>query len=150
MKSKTKSTEDPWQISAARYCVESSEKGFTKEDLNRYIEEKYKSVSRAQLGRFFEEEIQHPTGREYPRTSFQDDGKTEKWIPTLDLVSKITDFDELREARCNARQAFWLSLIAIIISAITLIVSFRSSPDCINGLKKIIFKPVIQQKIISV
>ncbi len=107
---------EPWQITAARYCVENSERSFTKQELEKYIKSLY-NVNDWQLNQFFEEEIYLPTGRKFTRTHNQ-----QNWIPPLELVSKITDYDELKEARKNARQAFWLAIIAIIISAIALIV----------------------------
>lgn len=109
-------TKEPWQIAAARYCVANSERGFVKIDLEKYMKSQY-TVSEAHLNQFFDEEIISPTGRQHSRNP------RGNWIPPLDLVSKITDYDELREARKNAKQAFWLSIIAIIISGITLIVS---------------------------
>ena len=109
-------TKEPWQIAAARYCVENSEKGFNEVDLKRYIQSRYE-VSEAHLEQFISEEIHQPPGMRFSRNP------RGTWIPPLDLVSKVTDYDELREARRNARQAFWLAIIAIIISAITLIAS---------------------------
>ena len=108
---------EPWQIAAARYCVANSELGFDQPGLNEYIKSSY-AVSEAHLHQFWEEEIYLPTGRKYSRNA------RGNWMPPLDLVSKVTDYDELKEARKNARQAFWLSIIAIIISATTLIVPF--------------------------
>ncbi len=110
------SVKEPWQIAAARFCVNNSEKGFDKNRLEEYVKSRY-GVSEAHLNQFWEEEIYAPAGRQYSRNP------RGNWIPPLDLVSKVTDYDELREARKNARQAFWLAVVAIIISAITLIVS---------------------------
>ena len=111
-----KNKKEPWQIVAARYCVINSEKGFHEVDLKGYIQSRYE-VSEAHLGQFFNEEICQPPGMRFSRNP------RGTWIPPLDLVSKVTDYDELKEARKNARQAFWLSIIAIIISAITLFIS---------------------------
>ncbi len=108
---------EPWQIAAARYCVENSEKGFTQEDLKKCISSNY-AVSEAHFSQFVEEELQSPAGRQFSRV-----GKEGLWIPPLDLVSKVTDYDELKEARKNSQNAFCLSIIAIIISAITLVVA---------------------------
>ena len=107
---------EPWQIAAARFCVDNSEKGFNLPDLERYIKSKF-SVSEAHIRQFWDEEICEPAGRKYSRTA------RGTFIPPLDLVSKVTDYDELREARRNAKHAFWLSIIAIIISTITLAVN---------------------------
>lgn len=108
---------EPWQIAAARFCVEHSEKGFEFKELKDFINANYKVRDR-HLEFFVQEEIQHPTGRQFNRQ-----GDNGNWVPPLSLVSMVTDYDELKEARKNARQAFWLSLIAIIISFITLIVT---------------------------
>ncbi|MBI4709181.1 MAG: hypothetical protein HY764_03200 [Candidatus Portnoybacteria bacterium] len=115
--SKLSCVREPWQIAAARYCVNNSEKGFTDDDLRKYIKSLYK-VNEAYLTQFLNEEIFSPAGRQYARNQVEN-----KWIPPLNLVSKITNYDELQEARKNAKHAFWLSLIAIIISAIALLVS---------------------------
>jgi len=117
---------DPWQIAAARYCVAHAEKAFTVEELKKYIKSLYEVDDRF-IEQFYSEEIFKPAGREHSRGFLtKKDGKGGNinfWVPPLDLVSKITDYDELKEARKNAKQAFWLSIIAIIISAITLIIS---------------------------
>lgn len=110
-------SKEPWQIAAARYCVEHSEDGFEFKDLKDFINANYKVRDR-HLEFFIQEEIQHPTGRQFNR---QGDGGN--WVPPLSLVSMVTDYDELKEARKNARQAFWLSFIAIIIALVTLIVT---------------------------
>ncbi len=115
--SKNLKKKEPWQIAAARYCVNNSEKGFGSEGLKEYIESLYE-VKNAHLQQFWEEEICKPAGRSYGRNP------RENWIPPLDLVSKVTDYDELREARKNAKQASWLAIFAIIISAAALIINF--------------------------
>jgi len=109
---------EPWQITAARFCVDNAESGFTSTDVKLYIKKKGHTVSDRHLEFFFQEEIQAPPGRAHGRGT--DNGK---YVPPLEMVSTITDFDELREARKNSRQAFWLGFIAIIISLITLIVT---------------------------
>lgn len=106
---------ESWQIAAARFCVEHSEKGFNLAELKDYIKKHYK-VSDRHIEFFIQEEIQHPSGRQGSRT--HDQGT---WVPPLDLVSKINDYDELKEARKNAKNAFYFSLIAIVISLLTLL-----------------------------
>ncbi len=113
---------EPWQIAAARYCVAHSEKGFNEEDLKGHIKSSYE-VSGRFIKQFYLEEIRHPAGREHSRDFLKDEDGSGLWIPPLDLVSKVTDYDELKEARRNAIWAFRFSIIAIIISAVTLIVS---------------------------
>lgn len=82
-----------------------------------FINSRY-NVSQCHLEFFIQEEIQNPTGR---RGNRQGDGS--HWVPPLSLVSMVTDYDELKEARKNARQAFWLSIIAIIVSLVTLVMT---------------------------
>ncbi len=108
---------EPWQIVAARYCVEHSEKGFEEKDLKSYVQSLY-SVSDGHVSQFIEEELHFPLGSKFSRS-----GRGGYWIPPLELVSKVTDYDELKEARKNSKNAFWLSIIAIVISAITLIIT---------------------------
>lgn len=112
-----KKNKEPWQIVAARYCVENSEKGFQEEDLKDYICSLY-SISDGHFSQFIEEEIQFPLGSKFNRTK-----RCGSWIPSLELVSKVTDYDELKEARRNSKNAFIFSIIAIIISAVTLIIT---------------------------
>lgn len=112
-----KINKEPWQIAAARFCVDNSEKGFEEKDLKSFIQLHY-SVSDGHVNQFIEEEIHFPLGSKFSRS-----GRGGYWIPPLELVSKITDYDELKEARRNSKNAFWLSMIAIIISVITLIVT---------------------------
>lgn len=110
-------SKEPWQIAAARYCVEHSEQGFDFKELKDFINAKYKVRDR-HIEFFIQEEIQQPTGRQFSRN-----GDNGNWVPPLSLVSMVTDCDELKEARKNARQAFWLSIVAILISSITLAVN---------------------------
>ncbi len=108
---------EPWQIAAARFCAENSEKGFEEKDLKVFIQSHY-SVSDGHVSQFIEEEIHFPLGSKFSRS-----GRGGYWIPPMELVSKVTDYDELKEARRNSKNAFWLSMVAIIISAITLLVT---------------------------
>lgn len=110
-------TKEPWQIAAARFCVENSEKGFATEQLKTFISSNY-AVSEGHISQFIEEELQFPLGSTHSRT-----GRAGYWIPPLELVSKVTDYDELKEARRNSKNAFRLSIVAIIISAVTLLVT---------------------------
>lgn len=110
-----KKNKEPWQIAAARYCVENSEQGFEFGDLKVFVNKYYK-VNERHIEFFIQEEIQRPGGRQFSRN-----GDSGNWVPPLSLVSMVTDYDELKEARKNARQAFWMSSIAIVISLITLL-----------------------------
>lgn len=107
---------EPWQIAAARYCVKNSEKGFTEQELKNHIQDIY-SVSNGHFNQFVEEELQLPSGRKFSRS-----GRDGYWIPPLELVSKVTDYDELREARKSAQRASCLSIVAIIITSLSLLV----------------------------
>lgn len=103
---------EPWQIAAARYCVENSEKGFVQEDLKKHIQSTY-SVSDGHFSQFIEEELQMPSGRQFARM-----GKQGRWIPPLDLVSKVTDYEELKEARESSRRAMYVAIGSLIIATI--------------------------------
>lgn len=127
-----KEHKEPWQIAAARYCVENSEKGFEEKDLKKYVQSLY-SVSDGHINQFLEEEIHFPLGSKFSRNA-----RAGYWIPPLELVSKVTDYDELKEARKNSKNALWLSIIAIIISAITLLVTVFQ-----NSIEKILMKIII-------
>lgn len=116
---------EPWQIAAARYCVAHAEEGFTQESLIKHIESSYK-VSKQHLQQFCDEEIYKPAGREHLRSYVQ----TEKggiWIPPLDLVSKITDYDELQEARESSRKAMYIATGSLIVAIIVGIVQILTS-----------------------
>lgn len=115
-----KKKKEPWQIAAARFCVENSEKGFDTDNLKNHIQSIY-SVGDAHVNQFVEEALQMPPGSKFSRNA-----RGGSWIPPLGLVSMVIDYDELREARKNAKQAFWLSIIAIIISAVSLVCRGRS------------------------
>lgn len=103
---------EPWQIAAARYCVENSEKGFTQKDLEGYILLNY-SVNKEHLRQFFTEEIQFPSGATYSRNAV-----SSRWIPHLNLVSKVTDYEELKEARESSRRAMYIAIGSLIIAAL--------------------------------
>lgn len=108
---------EPWQITAARYCIDNADRGFSREDFIRYIKEHFSHLHKKHVLRFFMEEIYKPTGREHSR---HEKGLL-RYIPPLDLVSKVVEFDELKEARKNAVEARWLSIVAIIISLLSVL-----------------------------
>lgn len=113
---KSNSKKEPWQISAARYCVSNSEKGFTKQGLETHIKSYY-SVNSGHIEQFYNEEIYKPAGREHTRNFIQTDvGGV--WIPPLDLVSKITDYDELQEARISSKRAIYIATGSIFIATL--------------------------------
>ena len=89
---------EPWQIAAARWCVDNSESGFVQNDLQNYIQKvKNYKVSDRKITYFVQEEINLIPGTTSGRGN--DDGT---WIAPLSLTSMITDYDELKEARKNA------------------------------------------------
>ncbi len=106
---------EPWQIAAARWCVEHS-KSFIRGELEEYITSKYIGVHKRHVEFFFQQEIQQPSGRNHNRDAVEG-----TFTPPLDLVSKVIDHDELREARKNAWSAQRLAIISIIISSTTLL-----------------------------
>jgi hypothetical protein len=114
---------EPWHIAAARFCVDNAESGVTSTELKNHIKELGYKVSGHHLEFFFQEELQQPTGRQFSRVP-----ENGRYTPPLEMVSTITDFDELREARKNSKQAFWLGFIAIVISLITLL--FTALNNC--------------------
>ena len=101
---------EPWQIAATRFCVENSEKGFELEDLKNYIQSNY-SVSNGHIAQFIEEGLQDPTGRKYSRNA-----REGFWMPPLDLVSKVTDYEELKEARESSKRAMYIAIGSLIIA----------------------------------
>jgi len=106
---------EPWQIFAARYLLDKSESGVKIEEFKEYIHLNY-NVEDIQLQHFFRDEIEIPAGRNF--STARKPGPERRWIPPLDLVSMVVDYDELKDARRNARNAFWLSIIAIVISIV--------------------------------
>lgn len=134
---KKETKKEPWQISASRYFVENSDVGFTYDGYMNFVLSKYK-VNSGHISQFWQETILNPSGRQHQRNA---DHISKTWIPPLELVSTITDYDELVEARKNAKQAFWLSIIAIIISAVTLLIGFFQI-----RLAKIQVNPILYQQ----
>ena len=117
---KKKCEKEPWQIAAARYCVTNSEEGFTKKGLIEHIKSSYK-VSEVHLQQFYDEEIYKPTGREHSRNFvLTDEGGN--WIPPIDMVSKITDYDALQEARKSSRKALLFAGFSTLVGASALVV----------------------------
>lgn len=101
---------EPWQIKAARYCVEHDT--FGESELVQYIVTELKQDNVSAV-RFVQENIHFPPGSTHSRTNVNG-----CWYAPMELVSMVTDYDELKEARKNAAQAWRMSLIAIVITAI--------------------------------
>jgi hypothetical protein len=115
------SKEEPWQIRAARYCVNKNE--FTSSDVEKFILEL--GVSKTHASNFWNESIARPAGREFNRNSDRtNDVNNPKYFAPLELVSMITDFDELQLARKNSVQAWRISIAALIVSSLGTIFQF--------------------------
>ena len=121
---KKKGEKEPWQIAAARYCVTNSGK-FTKEGLFKHIKFSY-DVNKVHLQHFYEEEIEKPAGRDYSRRylSTKEGGV---WTAPLDLVSKVTDYDGLQQARDSSRKAMYIATGSLIMAIIVGIVQICTS-----------------------
>src|SRR3989344_8550176 len=107
-----RNNKEPWQIAAARYCVINSERGFDTQDLIRYIKSLY-SVRDGHLSQFIEEALQSTSGRQHSRMV-----RGGLWIPPLELVSKVTDYDELREARESSKKAMYIAIASLVLASI--------------------------------
>ncbi len=116
---------EPWQIAAARFCVERKE--FTRKELEDFLQNPPYSIPLKHILSFFEESIQAPPGRNISRT-YRDnqDGTGGLWTAPAELVSMITDFDELKEARKNAYSAWRISMVALGVSALAAFFQFLS------------------------
>jgi len=106
---------EPWQIAAARFCVEKSE--FSLKELEQFLERAPYNIQHQTVRNFFTENIQNPPGRQLNR-DFRKVEEGNLWTAPAELVSMITDFDELREARKNAKHAFWISMAALAVAAL--------------------------------
>lgn len=115
---------EPWQIAATRHLIDQSETGTTEEELAEFLESNDYQMSRYQIARFWEEEVVHPTGRTHARLNLnQNDGLLARYQPSLELVQKITDYDEITLARVTSQEAAFYSRIAISIAFTALIAS---------------------------
>ena len=111
-----KREKEPWQIVAARFCVERKE--FTLQQLQEFLKKPPHNIHEHHIRNFFTENIQHPAGRQFSREFRKEsEGVVYHTAPT-ELVSMITDFDELREARNNAANAWTMALWALIVGIV--------------------------------
>lgn len=106
---------EPWQIAAAKFCV--GKKEFTLKELRVFLEGKPYEIPYEHVRSFFIENIQHPAGRQFNR-EFRPGIEGGYWTAPAELVSMITDYEELKEARKNAYTAFWISMLALAISTL--------------------------------
>ena len=105
---------EPWQIAAARFCVDKVE--FSLHDLELFLEEKYQ-VPQTHIRDFFTNKIQQPSGHQFNRQHIVRDGLWYYTAP-LELASTIVDFDEIKLARENAQSAWKISMWALGVAAI--------------------------------
>lgn len=104
---------EPWQITAARFCVERGT--FSQNELESYIVGLGQEQGVAE--KFFTENVLLPFGTKRARA--HSDGN---WFAPTELVTMVMEYDELKELRRNSLQAWHLSLTAIIIGATGILV----------------------------
>ncbi len=109
---------EPWQIAAARFCVEQGENDFNQKDLVNFLESKGYKVYNYHVESFFYSEVKHPAGVQHDRGHRTDPEGMQYWTAPLQLVSSITDYDELKHARESSRSALRMAILAVIISGI--------------------------------
>ena len=114
---------EPWQITAARFCVENSSRGFTVTQLTNYLRSLNIDFTNEhnQIDFFFSEEILSPGGSRFQRSPIAQENGYVYQAP-LALVQKIQDYDELVEARKNSRNAIYFALASIVLACISIIV----------------------------
>lgn len=118
-------TKEPWQIAAARFCVHKVE--FSLQELEQFLENPPYNVDHQVVRNFFTESIQAPPGRSVTR-DFRTVSGIQFWTAPTELVSMITDFEELQDARKNARSAFKISMAALAVSALGAFFQYLSIP----------------------
>lgn len=107
----------PWQIAAARFCVERKE--FTLKDLETFLEMSPYNIPHDHVRNYFIENIQNPPGRQFNREFRKSaEGNGGLWTAPSELVSMVTDYDELREARESSRKAMYTAIGSLIIATI--------------------------------
>ncbi len=107
---------EPWQIAAARFCVEQKE--FSLKELETFLEKDPYSVDYIHIRNFFIENIQNPPGRQFNREFRKDSEGNNFWTAPSELVSMVTDYDELKEARESSRKAIYIAIGSLIIATI--------------------------------
>lgn len=112
-----KSQKEPWQIAAARYCVERSE--FTLKELEEFLREAPYKTPHEHVRNFFTENIQNPAGRQFNRDFRKSaEGEGGLWTAPAELVSMVTDYDELKEARESSKRAMYIAIGSLIVATI--------------------------------
>lgn len=110
---------EPWQIDAMRWFIERAESGFLQVDFTEYMKKTHPKLSPRFISMFFNETITQPVGRSYGRTSDSDG----RWYPPIELVAIVIEYDELVEARQNAKRAFYISILALGAAVIVPLIS---------------------------
>ena len=123
-----KDNKEPWQIAAARFCVRRKE--FTLKELETYLENSPYNIPHDNVRNYFIENIQNPPGRQFNREFRRSvEGKGGLWTVPSELVSMVTDYDELREARESSRKAIYIAIgslaVAIVVGIAQIIVQIR-------------------------
>lgn len=107
---------EPWQIAAARFCVERKE--FTLKELEAFLEKNPYNIPHDHVRNYFIENIQNPPGRQFNR-EFRKVGEDNVfWTAPSELVSMVTGYDELREARESSRKAMYIAVGSLIIATL--------------------------------
>jgi hypothetical protein len=108
---------EPWQIAAARFCVERKE--FTFKSVEAFLEGEPYNIPHEHVKSFFIENIQNPPGRQFNRGFRKSaEGEGGLWTAPSDLVSMVTDYDELREARESSKRAMYVAIGSLIIATL--------------------------------
>lgn len=116
LNSKVRELAEPWQIAAARFCVERKE--FSLEELRTYLEGGTYNIDHTHVRNFFIENIQNPPGRQFNREFRKVSEGNVFWTAPSELVSIVTDYDELREARESSRKAMYIAIGSLIIATL--------------------------------
>ncbi len=106
-------------IAVVRHCVGKDE--FTIEELVEVFSKAPHNVPEADILRVGEEVVQN-----YGRRSGRGGNKDKLFSASMEMVSMITDYEELKEARKNAHSAWRFSIAALIVSGIGVLVEFVS------------------------
>lgn len=107
---------EPWQIAAARFCVERNE--FSLKELEIFLKGVPYDIPHEHVRNFFVENIQNPPGRQFNREFRKVSEGNVFWTAPSELVSMVTDYDELREARESSKRAMWVAIGSLIIATI--------------------------------
>jgi hypothetical protein len=110
-------SKEPWQIAAARFCVERDDTEFTRAELEQFLRENGYQIHTWHIHRFFQDQVKLPAGMQWNREPRGENG-TEFWTAPLELVSTIVDYDELKQARESSISAWKMAAAALIVSAI--------------------------------